>query len=68
MSNFETDYDKLVAHLQELYKKHRELDDEIELLYSKYASDSTVNMLKTKKLWVKDEINLYENKLKALAL
>ncbi len=68
MSNFETDYDKLVAHLQGLYKKHRELDDEIELLYSKYASDSTVNMLKTKKLWVKDEINLYENKLKALSL
>ncbi len=66
MSNFETDYDKLVAHLQELYKKHRELDDEIDLLYSKYVSDSIVNRLKTKKLWLKDEINLYETKLKAL--
>ncbi len=66
MSNFETDYDKLVAHLQELYKKHRELDDEIDLLYSKYVSDSIVNRLKTKKLWLKDEINLYETKLNAL--
>ncbi len=67
MSSFETDHDKIVAHLQELYKKHRELDDEIDLLYNKFAPDSKVNMLKTKKLWVKDEINLYENKLKALA-
>ncbi len=66
MHNFETDHDKLVAHLQELYKKHRDLDDEIDLLYNKYAPDSTVNMLKTKKLWIKDEINLYENKLRAL--
>ena len=68
MSNFEEDHDKLVAHLQELYKKHRELDDEIDLLYSKYAPDSKVNMLKTKKLWLKDEINLYENKLRSLEL
>jgi hypothetical protein len=67
MNNLETDHDKLVGHLQELYKKHRELDDEIELLYNKFAPDSTVNMLKTKKLWIKDEINLYENKLRALA-
>lgn len=66
MNNFETDHDKLVAHLQELYKKHRDLDDEIDLLYNKFAPDSTVNMLKTKKLWIKDEINLYENKLRAL--
>ena len=66
MSNFEMEHDKLVAHLQELYVKHRALDEEIDMLYSKYASDSKVNMLKTKKLWIKDEINLYESKLRAL--
>lgn len=66
MSNFDEEHDKLVAHLQELYKKHRELDDEINLLYSKYAPDTKVTRLKTKKLWLKDEINLYENKLRAL--
>jgi hypothetical protein len=68
MSNFEEDHDKLVAHLQELYKKHRELDDEIDLLYSKYAPDAKVTRLKTKKLWLKDEINLYETKLRTLDL
>jgi hypothetical protein len=66
MSNYTDEHDKLAVHLQELYRKHRELDDEIALLYSKFARDSEVNVLKTKKLWIKDEIHLYETKLKAL--
>ena len=66
MSNYTNEHDKIVVHLQELYRKHRSLDDEITMLYSKFARDSEVNILKTKKLWVKDEIHLYETKLKAL--
>lgn len=66
MSNYTDEHDKLVVHLQELYRKHRDLDDEIQRLYTNFARDSEVNMLKTKKLWVKDEIHLYETKLKEL--
>jgi hypothetical protein len=66
MSNYTDEHDKLAVHLQELYRRHRELDDEIQTLYTKFARDSEVNVLKTKKLWIKDEIHLYETKLKAL--
>ena len=66
MSNYTDEHDKLAVHLQELYRRHRELDDEIRMLYTKFAKDSEVNVLKTKKLWIKDEIHLYETKLKAL--
>jgi hypothetical protein len=66
MSNYTNEHDKLAVHLQELYRRHRELDDEIRMLYTKFAKDSEVNVLKTKKLWIKDEIHLYETKLKAL--
>ena len=31
-----------------------------------FAPDQQVNVLKTKKLWFKDEINRLENELKAL--
>jgi hypothetical protein len=66
MSNYTDEHDKLAVYLQELYRRHRELDDEIKMLYSKFANDSEVNMLKTKKLWIKDEIHLYETKLRSL--
>jgi hypothetical protein len=66
MSNYTDEHDKLAAHLQELYRKHRALDNEIKMLYTKFASNSEVGILKTKKLWLKDEIHLYETKLKAL--
>lgn len=66
MSNYTDEHNKLATHLQELYRRHRELDDEIQMLYNKFAPDPNVNMLKTKKLWIKDEIHLYETKLKAL--
>jgi hypothetical protein len=52
--------------LEELYLKHRELDIEINLLYNKFAPDSEVTMLKTKKLWFKDEIYRIETELKEL--
>jgi hypothetical protein len=49
------------TYLESLYKKHRALDDEIKVLYNKFADDVNINRLKTKKLWLKDEIHRLEN-------
>ncbi len=54
----------MAGYLQELYSKHRKLDDEIKTLYTNFADDSTINRLKTKKLWFKDEIHRLEKELK----
>lgn len=66
MSNYTDEHDKIVVHLQELYSKHRALDSEVKELYNSFASDETINRKKTQKLWIKDEIHLYETKLKEL--
>jgi len=50
------------TYLESLYKKHRDLDDEIKVLYNKFADEVNINRLKTKKLWLKDEIHRLENK------
>ena len=49
------------TYLESLYKKHRALDDEIKVLYNKWASDDLINRKKTQKLWLKDEIHRLEN-------
>jgi len=66
MSNFSEEHNKIAVYLQELYKKHRALDDEIKELYNKWESDTVINRKKTQKLWLKDEIHRYESQLKAL--
>ena len=64
MSNFETKHDKNETHLEELRRRHKELDDEVKMLYIRYADDETLNRKKTMKLWIKDEIHRLENGLK----
>ena len=49
------------TYLESLYKKHRALDDEIKVLYNQFADEVNINRLKTKKLWLKDEIHRLEN-------
>ena len=66
MSNYTEQHDKLAVHLQELYKKHRSLDEEIKMLYNKFESEQILNRMKTQKLWLKDEIHRLETELKAL--
>ena len=41
---------KNAVHLQELYLKHRALDDEVKL-YTSFATDEKINRKKTAKLW-----------------
>ena len=62
MSNYENDEDKLRAHYDELKRKHRELDIELETKYNNITITEEVRRLKTMKLYLKDEmhrINLY---------
>jgi len=66
MSNFTERHNKLATHLQELYRKHRALDDEVSMLYNSFADDRIINRKKTQKLWLKDEIHRLETELKAL--
>ena len=65
MSNFEQEKDKLEAHLEELVRKHRELDNFIRDTYSNQNISPEVYRLKTQKLWLKDEIHRIETQLKA---
>ena len=63
MSNFTAKHEKYAIYLQELYKKHRTLDKEIIEGYKRLMPDQEINVLKTKKLWFKDEIHRIEGKL-----
>jgi hypothetical protein len=63
MSNYEDDNDKLNAHLEELRRKHKELDTLIETKYHNYNITDEVRRLKTQKLWLKDEIHRLETLL-----
>jgi|TARA_B110000971_G_C19843339_1_gene423632 hypothetical protein len=66
MSNYSEQHDKIAIHLQELYQKHRKLDEEITLLYNNFESEQILNRMKTQKLWLKDEMHRLETELKQL--
>ena len=53
----------IIEHLKELHLKHKELDTLIKERYNDRASDEELSRLKTKKLWLKDEIHLIETRL-----
>ena len=56
------DQKKLLAHLEELRKKHRILDNEIKNIELTSITEE-VRRLKTEKLWLKDEIYRIEKQL-----
>lgn len=68
MSNLEHEYDKLKAHLEELEKRHRELDIEIETRYNNITVSDEVRKKKTMKLWLKDEIYRINQKLERISV
>ena len=63
MSNYDNVEDKLRAHYEELKRKHKELDEELETkYYNNMTVTEEVRRMKTMKLYLKDEmhrINLY---------
>ena len=50
-------------YLNSLKNKHRKLDKEIDLLYSKYVNDDTVTQMKREKLNLKTQIAKLEEQL-----
>jgi len=57
MSNYESEEDKLRAHYDELKRKHRELDIELENKYNNMTVTEEVRRMKTMKLYLKDEMH-----------
>ena len=57
MSNFESEEEKLKAHYDELKRKHRALDNELEERYNNMTVTEEVRRMKTMKLWLKDEMH-----------
>ena len=65
-SDFVNKTDKLSAHIDSLYRQHRELDDRIKKEFDNFSNDNIIKELKHKKLALKDEINRCEQELKQL--
>ena len=57
MSNYDSVEDKLRAHYEELERKHRELDKELETRYSNTNITEEARRMKTMKLYLKDEMH-----------
>ena len=57
MSNFNEVEDKLRAHYDELKRKHKELDEELETKYNNITVTEEVRRMKTMKLYLKDEMH-----------
>ncbi len=66
MSDYNNESDKLRAHLEELSRKHRDLDDEIEARFQNKNITEEVRRLKTHKLFLKDEIYRIKRRLKEI--
>ncbi len=57
MSNYDDDDDKLKAHYDELERRHKELDKDIEERYNNVTVSEEVRRMKTMKLYLKDEMH-----------
>ena len=68
MNNYDNEMDKLRFHLEELTRKHRNLDIEIETLYNNITITDEVRRMKTMKLYLKDEIHRINAQLIQLGL
>ena len=68
MSNYDEQEDKLRVHLEELERRHRELDNKIETLYHNVTVSDEVRRMKTMKLYLKDEIHRINSKLIQIGL
>lgn len=57
MSNWTDERDKLMAHYDELKRKHEELDRELLERYNNESSTEEARRMKTMKLYLKDEMH-----------
>lgn len=55
--------DKLESHFEELQRRHRQIDNYLKDEYNNQTITQEVRMLKTQKLWLKDEMHRIQRKL-----
>ena len=55
--------DKLQSHFEELKRRHRQIDNYLKDEYNNQTITQEVRMLKTQKLWLKDEMHRIQRKL-----
>lgn len=58
--------EKLEHHIKHLQQEHDDLDRQIQDDYAKHSDDRLVQILKKKKLNLKDEIERFKQQLKVL--
>ena len=63
LSDYKNEAEKLRTHLDELSRKHRALDSEIEQRFQNKNVTEEVRRLKTQKLFLKDEIYRIKRRL-----
>jgi len=68
MSNYDNEADKLRSHLEELERKHKALDIELEERYNNRTVTDEVRKMKTMKLYLKDEMHRINSQLVQLGL
>lgn len=68
MSDYEQTVDKLKARFEEIQRKHKKLDKEIEERYNNVTVSEEVRRLKTMKLYYKDEMHRINAQLIQLGL
>lgn len=68
MSDYESETDKLKAYFDELKRKHKELDTELEVKYNNMTITEEVRRMKTMKLYLKDEMHRVNEKIIQLGL
>jgi hypothetical protein len=56
--------EQMQARLKKLRENHKSLDKKVTKLYNSYTARDELYRMKTMKLWLKDEINRIETKLK----
>ena len=56
--------EQMQARLERLRENHKSLDKKVTKLYNSYTARDELYRMKTMKLWLKDEINRIETKLK----
>ena len=68
MSNYHEEADKLRTHLEELERKHRAIDIELEERYNNVPVTEEARRMKTMKLYLKDEMHRINSRLVQLGL
>ena len=57
MSNYSNNYEKIMNRIDVLEGRNKELDKDINQLYSNYAPDEEINALKSQRLQVEYELS-----------